>query len=71
MVSYVQYLSHEKAIVKNDIETAFEWNTKRTNETGKKVPKIAFYLFTLLFRLFIFYMRIYYLFLLIRKRSAH
>jgi bifunctional polynucleotide phosphatase/kinase len=26
-----------------DIETALEWNTKRFNETGKKVPKIAFY----------------------------
>lgn len=28
-----------------DIETAMEWNTHRLNETGKKVPKIAFYLF--------------------------
>ena len=26
-----------------DIETAMEWNTKRMNETSKKVPKIAFY----------------------------
>lgn len=28
-----------------DIETALEWNTKRMNETGKKVPKISFYVF--------------------------
>ena len=28
-----------------DIDTAFEWNTKRMNETGKKVPKVAFYVF--------------------------
>lgn len=28
-----------------DIETAMEFNTKRFNETGKKIPKIAFYLF--------------------------
>ena len=27
------------------IEEAMEWNTLRLNETGKKVPKIAFYLF--------------------------
>lgn len=28
-----------------DIDIAMEWNTKRTNETGKKVPKISFYVF--------------------------
>lgn len=28
-----------------DIETAMEWNTRRFNQTGKKVPKIAFYVF--------------------------
>jgi bifunctional polynucleotide phosphatase/kinase len=28
-----------------DIETAMEYNTKRMNETGKKVPKISFYVF--------------------------
>ena len=27
------------------IETAMEWNIKRLNETDKKVPRIAFYLF--------------------------
>lgn len=32
-------------VFKTDMETSMEFNTKRFNETGKKVPKIAFYMF--------------------------
>lgn len=28
-----------------EIEQAIEWNTKRFNETGKKIPRISFYVF--------------------------
>ena len=30
-------------VFNTSIETAMEWNTKRFEETGKKIPKIAFY----------------------------
>ena len=32
-------------VFNTSIETAMEWNTKRFVETGKKIPKIAFYTF--------------------------
>jgi predicted kinase len=32
-------------LFKTTIEDAMTWNTKRMNETNKKVPNIAFYLF--------------------------
>lgn len=28
-----------------EIEQVMEWNTRRFNETGKKIPRIPFYLF--------------------------